>query len=683
MWTRTLLSLAAALCALTACSQPPGRSASPSGGQAEIAPWGLNLNNRDLAVKPGDDFFRYADGHWLDTHTIPADRSQWGSFTELDERSIARQLEIVNGLPKQAPEGSNAQKVGDYYRAYLDVAAIDARGIVPARAGIDAISLARNHHDLTRLMGRPDLALTAPLRLGITIDQKDPDRYAVTITQSGLGLPDRDYYLKSEAPYPEIRAQYLAHIARVLTYIGEVNPQAEAQGIVEVETRIAREQWPAAQRRDRDRTYNPRTRAQLEALVPGFFWETWLATAGVDAQPQYVVRELDAVERLGKLFLEVPVDTWRPYFKYHYLVTVSSVMPQALDSEVFDFYGRTLTGQEEQRSRDKRAIAALNNDLGEAVGALYVERYFPASSKEQVRQMVENLRAAYAARFQDLPWMTPGTRKLALEKLAAFHPKLGYPERWRDYGALSIVPGDAFGNAVRAQMFEWRRQVDRLAKPTDRGEWGMTPQTINAYYNPTFNEIVFPAAILQPPFFDPHADPAVNYGSIGAVIGHEMGHGFDDQGAKSDARGVLRTWWQPADVEAFKQRTGSLAAQYDAFEVLPGLKLNGRLTLGENIGDLGGVSVAYDAYHRSLNGRAAPVRDGLTGDQRFFLAYAQVWCALTKDEYLRRQVLSNPHSPPRFRVNGVVRNLDPWYAAFKVQPQDKLYLSPDQRVHIW
>ena len=682
-------SLAAALGLVSACSHAPPQPAAaaaaplPAAGAVQIPPWGLDLGARDPAVKPGDDFYRYAEGTWLATHTIPADRARWGSFDELEERSFSQVLSIVESLPADAPQGSNAQKVGDYYRAYLDVAAIDARGIVPARAGIDAISAARNHHDLTRLMGRPDLALKAPLRVFIGTDQKDPDRYAVFITQSGLGLPDRDYYLKDEAVYKELRRKYLAHITRMLSLIGEANPEAEAQGILDVETRMAKLQWPAAKRRERDLTYNPKTRAELEQLVPGFFWETLLSTLGVDAQPQFVVRESDAVQALGKLFLEVPVDTWRPYLKYHYVVANAAVLPQAIDAEAFDFYGRTLNGQAEQRARPKRAVRALDADLGEAVGALYVERFFPASSKEQVRVLVENLRASYAQRIANLPWMTPATRKVALEKLQAFHPKLGYPDKWRDYTDLSIVKGDAFGNSTRAGVFEWNRQVKRLADPTDRAEWGMTPQTINAYYNPTFNEVVFPAAILQAPFFDPHADPAVNYGGIGAVIGHEMGHGFDDQGAKSDARGVLHTWWAEADTAAFKQRTESLAAQYDGFTVLPGLNVNGHLTLGENIGDLGGVSVAYEAYHRSLHGRTPPVRNGLSGDQRFFLSYAQIWRSLEKDESLRAHALSNPHSPPQFRVNGVVRNMDPWYAAFNVQPGDKLYLPPDERVHIW
>ena len=675
-----------ALLALAACSNAPPKAAAPgapAGTPAEIPPWGLDLRMRDTAVKPGDDFYRYADGHWLDTHQIPADRTRWSSFDELDERSQQQVLSIVQALPADAPEGSNAQKVGDYYRAFIDSAAIEQKGLAPARAGLDAIAAAKNHHDLTRLMGRVDLGLKAPLRLAIAIDQKNPDRYMVVLTQSGLGLPDRDYYLKDDAVYTALRAKYVAHIGRMLSLAGEPNTAAQAQSILEVETRIAKLHWAAAKRRERDLTYNPRTRPELEQMAPGFFWETLLATEGVDVQPQFVVRELDAVESLAQLFLQVPVDTWRSYFKYHYLVSVAALLPRAFDEESFDFYRRTLNGQQQQRERSKRAVEALDSDLGEAVGALYVERFFPASSREQVRALVENLRASYAERIQHLSWMTPATKKVALEKLAAFHPKLGYPDKWRDYSALSIVKSDAFGNSVRANVFEWHRQVERLGNPTDRAEWGMTPQTINAYYNPTFNEVVFPAAILQPPFFDPHADPAVNYGGIGAVIGHEMGHGFDDQGSKSDARGVLHTWWEAADTAAFKQRTDSLAAQYDQFEALPALKVNGRLTLGENIGDLGGVSVALEAYHRSLGGQPAPVRDGLTGEQRFFLSFAQIWHSLDRDEALRSQVLSNPHSPPRFRVNGVVRNIDAWYSAFDVQPGDKLYLAPDERVRIW
>jgi predicted metalloendopeptidase len=651
--------------------------------QAQIAPWGLDLNARDLSVKPGDDFYRYANGGWLDAHQIPPDRSQWGSFAELDERAHQQVREIVEALPQDAPEGSTAQKVGDYYRAYLDTEAIERLALTPAAGGLQAIATARNYKALTRLMGRPDLNLLSPLRLGITLDQKNPDRYTVTLAQSGLGMPDRDYYLKDDAVYAKLRTQYVEHITRLLTLSGDHEAAAEAPAILDVETRIAKLQWPADKRRERELTYNPRSREELQQLVPGFTWEVMLATAGVDAQPQFVVRELDAVQALGRLFLQVPVSTWRAYFRYHYLVSVSDVLPKAFDDECFDFYERAVHGQQQQSERWKRGVNVLDRDLGEAVGQLYVERYFPASSKEQVLALVENLRSSYAQHIEQLPWMTDATRKVALEKLAAFRPKIGYPDKWRDYSALSIVKGDAFGNRVRARMFEWRREVLRLKEPTDRGEWGMTPQTVNAYYNPTFNEVVFPAAILQPPFFDPHADAAVNYGGIGAVIGHEMGHGFDDQGSKSDARGVLQVWWQQQDTDAFKRRVDSLATQYDHYEVLPGLNINGRLTLGENIGDLGGISVAYDAYHRTLDGKPAPVLGALSADQRFFLSFAQIWHSLNRDQQLRSQVLSNPHSPPKFRVNGVVRNVDAWYSAFDVQPGDKLYLPPAERVHIW
>ncbi|HYM43051.1 MAG TPA: M13 family metallopeptidase [Steroidobacteraceae bacterium] len=655
----------------------------PKAVPAQISPWGLDLTMRDAHVRPGDDFYHYADGHWIAANRIPADRTSWGSFEELEDLSEQRVHAIIDGLAAEAPAGSVSQKVGDYYRAYLDTAAIERQGLAPAREALDAIAAARTAADLARLMGRPDLALRSPLRLVMTTDQKNPDRYIVTITQSGLGLPDRDYYLKDDAVYAGLRDKYRAHIARMLALAGDSNAGAEAQSILELETRIAGVHWPVARRRDRDLTYNLRSRAELEQLAPGFPWQAWLTAGGLDGQKEFVVRELDAVRSLEQLLMSVPVGQWRAYLEYHYLALTADLLPKAFDDEAFDFYGRTLRGQPQQRERWKRAVLAADRDLGEAVGELYVQRYFPPSSKQKMLDLVENLRATYADRIGKLTWMTPATKKVALEKLAAFHPKIGYPDKWRDYSALTIVRGDAFGNATRAAVFEWQRRLKRMGGPTDRGEWGMTPQTINAYYNATFNEVVFPAAILQPPFFDPNADDAVNYGGIGGVIGHEMGHGFDDQGSKSDARGVLHTWWQPEDTEAFKSRVDRLAAQYDGYTVLPGLNINGRLTLGENIGDLGGLSVAYEAYHRSLHGARAPVLDGLTGDQRYFLAWAQVWRGLYRDEQLRTQVTSNPHSPNEFRVNGVVRNVDAWYRAFDVHPGDKLYLPPQERVQIW
>jgi putative endopeptidase len=680
-WAALALILTNAGCTTHMKTQTTAETA--TAGRAQIGTWGLDLTSSDKTVKPGDDFYRYADGKWLDANQIPPDRTSWGSFVELADRAEHQLRTIAESLPKDAPEGSKEQQAGDFYRAYLDTDTIESRGLAPVQPGLQAIAATRTLEQLADLMGRPDLNLKSPLIVAITTDQKNPDRYIVIITQSGLSLPDRDYYLKDDPVFVNLRTKYAAHVARMLTLAGEKNATAEAASILDIETQIAKAHWPAAKRRERDLTYNLRTRAELEQLTPGFPWQPLLAAQSLAGQTEFVVRELDAVQALAKLFKQIPVERWHAYFEYQYLSARADVLPAAFDTERFDFYGHTLNGQPQQRERWKRAVAALNGGLGEVTGQLYVQQYFPPEAKQKVLALVENLRTAYSTRIQQLPWMSADTKKVALEKLAAFRPKIGYPDKWRDYSALQVRAGDAFGNATRAEVFEWHRQLDRLGKPTDRDEWHMTPQTVNAYYNPTFNEVVFPAAILQPPFFDPNADAAVNYGGIGGTIGHEMGHGFDDQGSKSDARGVLRTWWQPQDDQAFRKRVDSLAAQYDQFVALPGLNVNGRLTLGENIGDLGGLTVAYEAYHLSLNGKKPPVLDGLTGDQRFFLSWAQVWRGLYRDEQLRTLVMSNPHSPPKFRVNGPVRNIDAWYTAFDVKAGDQLYLPPEDRVRIW
>ncbi|HEY2401348.1 MAG TPA: M13 family metallopeptidase, partial [Steroidobacteraceae bacterium] len=596
-WGTFVLMLATAGCATHMKSDD---TAPTSAAHPQIGAWGLDLAAGDRSVKPGDDFYRYADGKWLDTTQIPLDRTSWGSFVELADRSEREVREIAEALPANAPQGSTEQKAGDFYRAYLDTASIEQKGLSPALPGLQAIAAARTHEQLADLIGRPDLDLKAPLGVGITTDQKNPDRYIVVIVQSGLSLPDRDYYLKDDPVFTNLRAKYQTHVERMLRLAGEKDAAAQAASVLDIETRIAKVHWPAAKRRERDLTYNLRTRAELDQLSPGFPWQPLLAAQGLDGQTEFVVRELDAVQALSALFKQIPVERWHAYFEYQYLAANADVLPAAFDAERFDFYGHILNGQPQQRERWKRAVAALNGGLGEVTGQLYVQKYFPPEAKQKVVALVENLRLAYSARIQQLAWMSADTKKVALEKLAAFRPKIGYPDKWRDYSALQVVAGDAFGNQSRADVFEWHRQLERLGKPTDRDEWHMTPQTINAYYNPTFNEIVFPAAILQPPFFDPNADAAINYGGIGGVIGHEMGHGFDDQGSKSDARGVLRTWWQPEDDQAFRKRVDSLAAQFDQFEALPGLNVNGRLTLGENIGDLGGLSVAYEAYHIAL-----------------------------------------------------------------------------------
>jgi putative endopeptidase len=469
----------------------------------------------------------------------------------------------------------------------------------------------------------------------------------------------------------------------LLTLAGQKDAAAKAQRILALETSIAKLHWPIAERRDRDRTYNRRSRTELLTMLDGFPMQAALQASSLDQQPDFVVRELGAMPKLAALFRSTPLEHWREYMIHSCISANAPLLPKAIADERFDFYGRILNGQPQERDRWKRGVEVVNGALGEAVGAAYVQRYFPADAKAKMLDLVENVRRAYGERIDNLTWMSPQTKTVAREKLAAFRVKVGYPDVWRDYSALEVRADDPVGNSKRAAQFEYNRRLARINKPTDREEWGMTPQTVNAYYNSTFNEIVFPAAILQPPFFDPNADAAVNYGGIGGVIGHEMGHGFDDQGSKSDARGVLRDWWQPQDVSAFKVLTGRLADQYDQFEPLPGLKVNGRLTLGENIGDNGGLSVALEAYRLSLQGQPAPVLANLTGEQRFFLSWAQVWRTQIRDQRLRNQVMTDSHSPAEYRVNGTVRNMPAWYEAFNVQSDQKLFLPPEQRVTIW
>jgi len=534
-----------------------------------------------------------------------------------------------------------------------------------------------------RYAADPEIPARLPIVAFISLDQKNPDAYTVGITHAGLGLPEREYYLKTDEKFTDIRARYVAHMERLLTLAGQTDGAGKARAILAFETEIAKLHWPIADRRDRDRTYNKRTQAEVVAMLAGFPIEAALQATGLTAQQSFVVRELDAMPRLAALFAATPLDTLKAYQTYATVAGFADNLPTPIADEAFDFYGRTLNGQPQQRDRWKRAVDGLNNALGEAVGEVYVKRTFPPDAKAKMLDLVENLRRAYAQRIDALTWMTPATKVVAREKLAAFRVKIGYPDRFRDYSALSIRADDPIGNDRRANRFDWNRRVARIAEATDRAEWGMNPQRVNAYYNSVFNEIVFPAAILQPPFFDPNADPAVNYGAIGGVIGHEMGHGFDDQGAKSDARGVLRTWWSEADVAAFKTLGDNLVAQYDTYEPLPGLKVNGRLTLGENIGDNGGLPVALTAYELSLQGRPAPTLAGLSGTQRFFLSWAQVWRTQYREQRMRNQVMTDSHSPPEFRVNGTVRNMDAWYAAFDVAATDKLYLPPDSRVRIW
>jgi predicted metalloendopeptidase len=650
--------------------------------KAAIGAFGLDLTAGNPAVKPGDDFFSYASGNWYNTFQIPPDRASFGAFNQLDELSKQRVREIIEAAAAaHAPAGSPTQKIGDYYAAYMDQAAIEANGLAPAQSDLKRITTAGTKTDIARLFGLPGFA--SLFDLDLPPDLKNPDRYSVAISQSRLGLPDRDYYLKDDPKLKEIRDKYVAYISQMLTLGGVADPGAKAADIMAFETAVARVQWPIDKRRDVDATYNPRTKEQLLAYAPGFPWQTFLDASSVGGRKELVLGELTAIRDLADLFKHTALPTLKAYLTFHYLSEHAPYLPKRFDDARFAFYGQTMRGQPQQRERWKRAVDEVDGALGEQVGQLYVARYFPPESKAKMQELVANLRAALSDRLDTLDWMTPQTKSRAHEKLATFTPKIGYPDVWKDYSSLQVRRDDLIGNVRRAAEWHWQYQVARLDKPVDRAEWQMTPQTINAYYNPLNNEIVFPAAILQPPFFDPNADDAVNYGAIGAVIGHEIGHGFDDQGRKFGPDGSLTDWWTPKDVDVFKGRVSKLIAQYSAFEALPGLKVKGENTIGENIGDLGGLNMAYHAYQLSLQGKPAPVIDGLTGDQRYFLSWAQVWRAKYRDGALREQVMSDPHSPSIFRVNGPLRNIDAWYGAFGVQPGDKLYIKPEERVSIW
>ena len=649
---------------------------------ASIGAFGLDLSAGDAGVKPGDDFFAYASGNWFQHFQIPPDRTSFGAFVELDDLSKQRVRELIEqAAASHAQDGTAAQKIGDYYSAYMDQAAIEAHGLAPVQADLKRITSATTRPAIATLFGLP--GFSSLFDLDLPPDLKNPDQYSVVISQSSLGLPDRDYYLKDDPKLAELRQKYVAYIEQMLTLGGVAEPAPKAKEIMAFETAAAKVQWAIEQRRDVDATYNPRTKKQLLAYAPGFPWQSFLAASSVGNRDNLVLSELTAIRDLAELFNHTSVGTLQAFLTFHYLSDHASYLPKRLDEARFAFYGTTLRGQPQQRERWKRGVDEVNGALGELVGQLYVAKYFPPESKAKMQDLVANLRASLSERIDTLAWMTPETKSKAHEKLATFTPKIGYPDKWKDYSALQVRRDDLVGNVRRAAEWRWNFQVARLDKPVDRQEWQMTPQTINAYYNPLNNEIVFPAAILQPPFFDPNADAAVNYGGIGAVIGHEIGHGFDDQGRKFGPDGSLEDWWTQQDADVFKTRVDRLIHQYSAFEPLPGLHVNGANTIGENIGDLGGLNMAYHAYQLSLKGQPAPVIDGLSGDQRFFLSWAQVWRAKFRDGQLRELVMSDVHSPPYFRVNGPLPNIDAWYKAFNVQPGDKLYIKPEDRVSIW
>jgi endothelin-converting enzyme/putative endopeptidase len=667
------LATASLLAAVSASAQPT---------KPVYGDWGYDAAAMDKSVKPGDDFWAYVNGTWDKNTQIAADRASAGPFVTLSDEAEKDVRQIVETLAADPNRDRLGQQVGDFYASFMDTDEIEAAGTAPLKPYLAEIGGAKTRAQLLALFIKPGFA--SPVDLGLDADFKNPDRYSAFASQARLGMPSREYYLEDNAKMKAHRAAYRDYIITIEKLAGLPGGAAAADRIIALETALSKAQWPAADRRDIDKIYNPMTRAQLVKLAPQFNWNSTLAEAGLANAKQVIVTEPSAVAGAGKILASAPLSTWKEWLAFRFVSDHASYLPKAFDDARFAFYSKELSGVQEQRERWKRGVAAVNGALGEGIGKIYVESHYPAESEHQMKELIGNLEDAYHERISSNAWMDDATRKAALEKLAAFEPRIGHPVKYIDYSSMNVVKDNALANSIAAADFDWKLQLKRFPKPVDRTLWGMYPQTINAYYNPLANQITFPAAILQPPFFDPNADPAANYGAIGAVIGHEMGHGFDNEGRKFDPKGKLRDWWSPEAAKAFTAKTDALVAQYNGFYPFADLHINGKLTLGENIGDLSGVEAAYAAYQKYVAKHGEqPVIDGLTADQRFFIAYAQAWQEKDREDAERQQIITNEHSPGKYRVNGVVRNVDAWYKAFNVQPGDKLYLPPDQRVHIW
>ena len=646
---------------------------------------GIIKKNMDTKVKPGDNFANYVNGTWLKTMKIPADKASYGAFDMLYDQSQKDVKAIIEEAAKgSAADGSDEQKIGDCFSSFMNRKDRDAKGINPIQPELKAIDAIANYDDLASFFGTANrTGINIPFQISVYTDFKDPTKYILITWQSGLGLSEREYYLSPDPKMAEIRKKYVAHVEKMLQLGGIENAAENATKIMALETSLASQQMKKEDTRDVMKLYNKYATADLKTLMPDFNWTAMLTKASVEKEKNIVVTQVDYIKNLNDIIKKTPIDTWKTYLKWGLINKSESLLTTELDNQNFDFYGKTLNGTEKQEDDWKRGVSTVNGSLGEVVGKVYVEKHFSPEAKERMVTMVKNLLNAYAESIKKLDWMSADTKKQALKKVDKFMIKIGYPDKWRDYSTLKIAKNDLYGNSQRATEFEYKRNLDKLGKPVDRTEWSMVPQTVNAYYNPSLNEIVFPAAILQPPFFDLKADDAVNYGAIGAVIGHEIGHGFDDEGSTFDGDGVMKNWWTPADLAAFKAKTNALVAQYNSFKAFPDLSVNGTFTLGENIGDLGGLSIAIKAYKATLNGKEAPVMDGFTGMQRVFLGWGQVWGEKTREEALRSQIARDPHSPAKFRINGVVRNVPEFYEAFKIKPTDSLYLAPEKKVKIW
>lgn len=647
---------------------------------------GIDLANMDKSVRPQDNFYRYVSGGWLKATEIPGDKTAVGSFYDLRDdaddavKAIIEELAATEGLKV----GSDEQKVADLFRSYMNADARNAAGIKPIQPFFDDINAIADKEGLASFFGaNQSIGIGSPLAFYISVDAKDSSNYATHVWQSGLGLPDKDYYVNEAERFVALRAGYIAHIENMYNLAGLENGKAAAETIMAIESKLASYHWTRVQTRDSEKRYNKFAVSELNSVTDKFNWNAYLKAQGVEAQKDLIVNQPDFVKGFGEVFAETSLDDWKMYLTFHTLSNFAPYLTADIDNENFDFYSKQLSGRKEQRPLWKRGVSVVNRNLGEVIGKVYVGRHFKPEAKGRMSDLVENLRSAYGASIDELEWMSTDTKKAAHIKLAAFTPKIGYPDKWEDYSALAIDGNDIIGNITRSGKLSHQKEVEKLGGPIRTWEWGMTPQTVNAYYNPTVNEIVFPAAILQPPFFNMQADDAVNYGGIGAVIGHEMGHGFDDQGSKYDAEGNLRNWWTDKDLEEFGKRTKSLVEQYAGYQVFDDLHVNGELTLGENIGDLSGVTIAYKAYKASLNGKEAPVIDGLTGDQRFFMGYAQIWRSKIVEKSMRNRVATDPHSPGEFRALGSLSNMNEFYDAFDVKEGDAMYIAPEKRVKIW
>ena len=669
---------------MVGCTETSEPIVSGSADLASVAVSGIDLVGMDTSVRPQDDFYEYANGNWLKTTEIPAEEIGWGSYMTLRKESLEQSRAIVEELADIASPNEQQAQIGDYFAAWMNEAQIQTRQLTPLASELAAISALKTHDDVARAMGELNaMGVDSPFNFYVGQDDKDSTRYVVFFIQSGLGMPDRDYYFDESERGQLLLGEYQKYVATLFSLAKLPNPDSKAEALLALETALAKPQWDKVKNRDAELTYNLRSDADFRALLQSFDLDSYLPGIGVAAQPFYIVSQPTYLQAFNTLFTQTPVALWQDYLRLRLLSSYANFLPDEFVQARFDFYARTIAGREEMTPRWRRAISSINQNLGELLGQLYVERHFSPESKSRMLEMVKNLNAAYADSIRGLDWMSDETKEKALLKLSKFTPKIGYPDKWRDYSDLTVDANDLVGNIKRARTFNHNLNVAKLGQPIDRDEWFMAPQEVNAYYNPGLNEIVFRAAYLQAPNFIPEADDAYNYGTIGVTIGHEIGHGFDDQGSKYDGDGNLVSWWTEADRANFEQRTAGLVEQFNRFEPLPGLFINGELTLGENIGDLGGTAIALKAYRLSLNGKDAPVIDGFTAEERFFLGNAQSSRLKWRDQFMEMLVKTDPHSPDRFRINGVMPNLAAFYQTYDVQEGDKLYLPEEKRVSVW